>query len=189
MKKLVLTLLVALGFCFANSIDEIKLGDVDSLSKAGFEIKKKASVDGLDMSKECLSFHNKMKENLKGKSKEEVRAFKNEIYIKTYDELAKLSKDDRAKFDMKICSKYLKNDFHAKRNSCMYSQNMMGNFEGCKNNLKGCNKGFECPKTGKKCQKMDQNYSCKKHNDCYKKDFDNCLKSKENVGAKNCLKY
>ncbi|PKZ29787.1 hypothetical protein CYJ41_02535 [Campylobacter ureolyticus] len=183
MKKLVLTLLVALGFCFANSIDEIKVGDVDSLSKAGFEIKKKASVDGLDMSKECLSFHNKMKENLKGKTKEEVRAFKNEIYIKTYDELAKLSKDDRAKFDMKICSKYLKNDFHAKRNSCMYSQNMMGNFEGCKNNLKGCNKGFECPKTGKKCQKMDQNYSCKKHNDCAKKDFDNFPKKQRKCGC------
>ena len=31
MKKLVLTLLVALGFCFANSIDEIQVGDVDSL--------------------------------------------------------------------------------------------------------------------------------------------------------------
>ena len=183
MKKLVLTLLVALGFCFANSIDEIKVGDIDSLSKVGFEIKKKASVDGLDMSKECLSFHNKMKENLKGKSKEEARAFKNEIYIKTYDELAKLNKEDRAKFDMKICSKYLKNDFNAKRNSCMYSQNMAGNFEGCKNNLKGCNKGFECPKTGKKCQKMDQNYSCKKHNDCRKKDFDNCPKKQRKCGC------
>ncbi|AKT90876.1 hypothetical protein CUREO_1027 [Campylobacter ureolyticus RIGS 9880] len=189
MKKLVLTLLVALGFCFANSIDEIKVGDVDSLSKAGFEIKKKASVDGLDMSKECLSFHNKMKENLKGKPKEEVRAFKNEIYIKTYNELAKLSKDDRAKFDMKICSKYLKNDFNAKRNSCAHNQNMMGNFEGCKNNLKGCNKGFECPKTGKKCQKMDQNYSCKNIMTAPKKTLIIALKSKENVGAKNCLKY
>lgn len=175
MKKLVLTLLVALGFCFANSIDEIKVGDVDSLSKAGFEIKKKASVDGLDMSKECLSFHNKMKENLKGKSKEEARAFKNEIYIKTYDELAKLNEDDRAKFDMKICSKYLKNNFNDKRNSCMYNQNMAGNFEGC-------NKGFECPKTGKNCQKMDQN-NCKKHNDCAKKDFDNFPKKQRKCGC------
>ena len=183
MKKLVLTLLVALGFCFANNIDEIKVGDVDSLSKAGFEIKKKASVDGLDMSKECLSFHNKMKENLKGKTKEEVRAFKNEIYIKTYDELAKLSKDDRAKFDMKICSKYLKNDFNDKRNSCAHNQNMAGNFEGYKNNLKGCNKGFECPKTGRNCQTMYQN-NCQRHNnDCYKKYFDNCPKKQRRCGC------
>lgn len=183
MKKLVLTLLVALGFCFANSIDEIKVGDIDSLSKVGFEIKKKASVDGLDMSKECLSFHNKMKENLKGKTKEEARAFKNEIYIKTYDELAKLNKDDRAKFDMKICSKYLKNNFNAKRNSCAHSQNMAENFEGCQNNLKGCNKGFECLKIGKNCKKMDQNYSCKKHNDCYKKDFNDCPKKQRKCGC------
>lgn len=63
MRKLILTGLVALGLCFANSIDDIKLGDTDSLAKAGFEIKKKASVDGFDMSKECLSLHNKMKEN------------------------------------------------------------------------------------------------------------------------------
>ena len=116
------------------------------------------------MSKECLSFHNKMKENLKGKTKEEARAFKNEI-------------------DMKICSKYLKNDFNAKRNSCAHNQNMMGNFEGCKNNLKGCNKGFECPKIGKNCQKMDQNYSCKKHNDCYKKDFNDCPKKQRKCGC------
>ncbi|QIX87025.1 hypothetical protein [Campylobacter ureolyticus] len=186
MKKLVLTLLVALGFCFANSIDEIKVGDVDSLSKAGFEIKKKASVDGLDMSKECLSFHNKMKENLKGKTKEEVRAFKNEIYIKTYDELAKLSKEDRAKFDMKICSKYLKNNFSDKRNSCAHSQNMAGNFEGCQNNLKGCNKGFECPKNVKKWIKT---ITAKNIMTAEKKTLIIVLKNKENVGAKNCLKY
>ena len=77
---------------------------------------------------------------------------------------------------MKICSKYLKNNFNDKRNSCMYNQNMAGNFEGC-------NKGFECPKTGKKCQKMDQNYSCKKHNDCRKKDFDNCPKKQRKCGC------
>ncbi|WP_311337166.1 hypothetical protein [Campylobacter ureolyticus] len=135
------------------------------------------------MSKECLSFHNKMKENLKGKSKEEARAFKNEIYIKTYDELAKLNKEDRAKFDMKICSKYLKNHFNDKRNSCAHNQNIAGNFKGCQNNLKGCNKGFECPKKGENCQKMDQNYSCKKHNDCRKKDFDNCPKKQRKCGC------
>lgn len=177
MKKLILTLLVALGFCFANSIDEIKVGDVDSLSKAGFEIKKKASVDGLDMSKECLSLHNKMKENLKYKSAEEKRAFRNEIYMKTYAELAKLNQNDRAKFDMKICSKYLKNakknGFNNKINSggCVYNQNMMGNFENCQNNFNGCNKNFDCPrfdycqKAGRNCQMMNENYGHQRYND------------------------
>lgn len=161
MKKLLVAAMMIVNLSFGVDfsgmnnlavVSTVKDGDMSSLVEAGFELKKRASIGGVsdgDIGDACSAFHNIMQRNMSGKSPEEIRAFKNEFHMKTYQKLATLSKDEQDKFDMRACSKFAKKTFR----------------QGCN---QGCNmaKNQKCGMSGKCMSQKGQTMSCKASPNC-----------------------
>ncbi|NLY03857.1 MAG: hypothetical protein GXZ15_03350 [Campylobacter sp.] len=96
-------------------VDSIKKGDIVSYADVGFELSKRASIENIDTKDACLVYTNMLKEELIGKSIDQRRAFKNELNVYFYGNLAKLDKSQRDRFDRRICCGYEKrNSFNAR---------------------------------------------------------------------------